>query len=179
MKKLNEKDFTNEIYNFLVEMFPKYAISIGKNLLYKIIIDEDGRVSPKKTLEPARGSFAFQTDVLISNTVPLVAIEIKYNSLSTHDILTYSTKALKHKEIYPYLRYGLIVGNKERISRKFFTHNSGFDFALAIMNLDQEREKLYEIIQKQIRSSELYLELLRENRVKYFESNIKIKWKDL
>ena len=26
--------------------------------------------------------------------------------LSTHDVLTYSAKATRHKQVYPYLRYG-------------------------------------------------------------------------
>ena len=51
--------------------------------------------------------------------------------ITTHDVLTYSTKARKHKQVYPYLRYGLVIGSVERIPRRFFTHNEGLDFCVA------------------------------------------------
>jgi len=47
--------------------------------------------------------------------LPFVVIETKYGSFSTHDVLIYSTKALKHKEIYPYIRYGFVVGGIDEI----------------------------------------------------------------
>jgi hypothetical protein len=97
----------------------KYEIHIenGRNLLYKVILDGNLEYRPKNPNNPKRGSLAFQTDLLISyrknkRNIPIVAIETKFDSLSTHDILTYSAKAQKHKEIYPYLRYGLVIGKK-------------------------------------------------------------------
>ena len=41
-------------------------------------------------------------------SIPLVVMKIKFGRFKTHDVLTYSAKALKHKEIYPCLRYGLV-----------------------------------------------------------------------
>jgi hypothetical protein len=46
-------------------------------------------------------------------------------------VLTYSTKARRHKQVYPYLRYGLVVGNIEEIPWRFFAHNEGLDFCVA------------------------------------------------
>ncbi len=43
-------------------------------------------------------------------------------SLTTHDVLTYSTKARRHKQIYPYLRYGLLVSTETSVPRRFFIH---------------------------------------------------------
>ncbi|MBC7081821.1 MAG: hypothetical protein H5T44_06250 [Thermoplasmatales archaeon] len=65
-----------------------------------MIVNEDLKFElPQK---PKRGRLAFQNDILIKKgDLPLVVIEAKYNSLTTHDILVYSTKALKHKEVYP------------------------------------------------------------------------------
>ena len=90
-------------------------------------------VNPK---QPMRGQSAFQTDLCVfeelsdGTDIPRVVMEFK-RTLSTHDVLTYSTKATKHKQVYPYLRYGLVVGSIERIPGRFFTHNEGLDFCLA------------------------------------------------
>ena len=90
--------------------------------------------------------------------LPLVVIELKVGRFSTHDVLIYSTKAIKHKEVYPYLRYGLVIGEKAKIDKRFFTHNMGFDFAIAIDNLKNKDEELVEMIQTQLRASEDMLE---------------------
>jgi hypothetical protein len=58
-----------------------------------------------------------------------VVLEFK-TSMTTHDILTYSTKAEKHKTIYPYLRYGLVASQNAHIPGRFFTHNEGIDFCI-------------------------------------------------
>ena len=62
--------------------------------------------------------------------IPRVVLEFK-PGLSTHDILTYTTKARKHKQVYPYLRYGLVASKERRVTGKFFTHNEALDFYLA------------------------------------------------
>ena len=76
----------------------------NENLLYKLFIDARGKLSPSNFDNPKRGQLAFQIDILIkkkSNNVPLVVIEIKYGGFYTHQVLIYSTKALKYKEVYP------------------------------------------------------------------------------
>lgn len=37
---------------------------------------------------------------------------------SSHDVLLYSSKAAKHKSIYPYLRYGSVVFRLEALGRR-------------------------------------------------------------
>jgi len=91
-----------------------------------VIINENFKFEPNKPRKPKRGSYAFQTDLLIirkNNKLPLVVLETKYGGFSTHDVLTYSSKAQKHKEVYPYLRYGLVVGGTDKITNNFFIHN--------------------------------------------------------
>jgi hypothetical protein len=107
----------------------------GAALLYQVTVNNQLElvIDPKK---PVRGQSAFQTDLCIfekvSNGVeiPRVVMEFK-PGLSTHDVLTYSTKARKHKQVYPYLRYGLIIGDEETIPGRFFTHNEALDFCVA------------------------------------------------
>ena len=87
---------------------------------------------------------------------------MKYGNFTTHDVLTYSTKALKHKGVYPYLRYGFVVGGRRTITNKFFTHNEGFDFALAMTKPDEASlSKLLEIIKKQITNAESLLNMFK------------------
>jgi hypothetical protein len=62
--------------------------------------------------------------------IPRVVLEFK-TRLSTHDVITYSAKARRHKQIYPYLRYGVIVERKKTIPKRFFVHNEALDFCVA------------------------------------------------
>ena len=131
---MNETEFKEKLQEKLQEKLEKAGVKVerNKNLIYKVIVNEELVFEPNTPKDPKRGSYAFQTDLLITkqtNDLPLVVIETKYGGFSTHDILTYSTKAQKHKEVFPFIRYGLLVGGTEKITNKFFIHNVGFDFA--------------------------------------------------
>ena len=116
---------------------PPLSIDRGKALLYAVTVDNNMAltVDPK---HPVRGDSAFQTDLCVfetktvpSNTangpksddvlIPRVVLEFK-SGISTHDVLTYSAKARKHKQVYPYLRYGLV----ESWPRLFGQRPAGF-----------------------------------------------------
>jgi hypothetical protein len=170
---MTEEQFSDQLQHFLENKFEGYQIVKGKSLLYKLIVDPDGEIKPRDVSNPSRGQYAFQTDLLIrNNKVPLVVVELKYGGFSTHDVLTYSSKALKHKEVYPYLRYGFVVGRQENIDKKFFTHNVGFDFALMINNLKAGCEQLRLILERQIGVAEKTIKILKGNRVSRFESYV-------
>ena len=181
-RKRSEKQFTQGIVRHLRrELGAVYEIGTGAkaNLLYKLIIVPGITIKPEKWGKPARAQYAFQTDVLITRKrdhTPLVVIEIKFGGFSTHDVLTYSSKALKHKEIYPYLRYGFMVGDQKQLDWKFFTHNTGFDFALAIGSGYTSRQKdlLTAMIKNQIKIAKRLTEIVQKNRelVKSYETTI-------
>lgn len=189
---MNEKDFTEIIYRELENSLVNsgYIVSIYENLLYKLIIDDKGELQPHNFKSPARGQYAFQTDIVIKKRIaekkeeelyiPLVVIEIKYGSLTTHDVLTYSAKALKHKDIYPYLRYGLVLGGLKSIPNRFFVHNQGFDFALALEINDKDKltdsRLLNNVIVEQLKASEMLLELISKvnNNPKQFMNKLEI-----
>lgn len=112
--------------------------------------------------------------------LPLVVCELKYKKeggFTTHDVLTYSTKAIKHKEVYPYLRYGFIAGNTGTLTNKFFTHNAGFDFAMAMTKLNRTvLEKFVDIVRNQIENAESLLNLLTDkNRTTVFNTRLELK----
>lgn len=160
----------------------KYSFKENMNLIYKVIISENLEYEPNDPKNPKRGRYAFQTDItIVENNLPLVIIETKYGDFTSHDVLTYSTKALKHKEIYPYIRYGLVVGGKDRIDNKFFTHNVGFDFAIALREINEtdfdetDLGRLNKIIKAQLKSAKRLLDIFADKKgVKEFNSIIKV-----
>ena len=170
---LNEHEFARRLRNCLERQLPGYKVVVGEPLLYKLIVDGRGKVKPSDINHPVRGQLAFETDVLIKNeSVPLVVAETKLGRFTTHDVLTYSAKARSHKNVYPYLRYGLVVGAKEKIDTRFFTHNRDFDFAVAISDADAAEGELKEIITKQLRIAEGLISVLDGAEVRRFESTI-------
>ena len=91
---------------------PPLSIERGKALLYQVTVNNHLKVTvePRK---PKRGQSAFQTDLCVFEEVevledherikvPRVVMEFKWG-LSTHDVLIYSAKATRHKQVYPYL----------------------------------------------------------------------------
>ena len=171
---MNEKQFVDQISKIIQNELPKkYTISTYCNLIYKLFINQNGEIEPSNIENPVRGQNSFQTDLLIKRgNIPVIVIEAKYGSLTTHDILTYSNKSLKHKEVYPHIRYGLIVGDMQYLPNRFFTHNSGFDFAYATKKL-QDSDVFARIIYKQIETYELMTNVLSK-RIKKYETTINV-----
>jgi len=125
----------------------------GANLLYQVTVDNHLKLNVK-IKDPKRGQSAFQTDLCVfeeidSDTkIPRVVLEFKAR-LTTHDVLTYSSKARKHKQVYPYLRYGLVIGSETTIPGRFFTHNESLDFCVAAASYKANR--LHELFAKLLR----------------------------
>ena len=122
----------------------KAVVKRGANLLYQLYLDQKLDLAVSDTRSPARGSSAFQTDICIFELLngvefPRVAIEFK-PKITTHDILTYSAKAGKHKKIYPCLRYGLLASELGSIPGRFFIHNDNLDFFIAAKKYSSEAE---------------------------------------
>jgi hypothetical protein len=113
----------------------------GASLLYQVGVDNRLKLT-SNPLDPRRGRGAFQTDLCIFDqidvdiAIPRIVLEFKVR-LTTHDVLTYSAKAAKHKQVYPYLRYGLILSGNERVPSRFYRHNEGLDFCIAVGGLSR------------------------------------------
>lgn len=125
-------------------------IQRGVALLYQITVNNklEVKTNPKK---PMRGQLAFQTDLCVLEeldldiNIPRIVMEFK-SCLSTHDVLIYSAKAKKHKQIYPYLRYGIVIGSEPKVPDRFFIHNEALDFCVAAASYKKNR--LHEIFAK-------------------------------
>jgi hypothetical protein len=112
-------------------------------LLYELKVSDSLEImDPERVKHPARGTSAFQTDLCVFETLksgarlPRVVVEFK-TRVTTHDILTYSAKATRHKRIYPYLRYGLIASMESIVPGRAFTHNEALDFVFASSGLSK------------------------------------------
>lgn len=128
-------------------------------ILYKVAVDNEMRLTVDP-LSPKRGQSAFQTDLCVFEKkdggieIPRVVIEFK-PGITTHDVLTYSTKAGKHKQVYPYLRYGLLISRLETIPNRVYAHNDFLDFVVCAGGIPENRlHQLFEnLLKKEIEAS--------------------------
>lgn len=173
----SEHEIAVQVRNVLAQhLSPEYQVHQGKNILYRIEVDAFGKVS-HDGLDARRGKYAFQTDILVTKgEIPLVVVELKSGLFSSHDVITYSWKAERHKQVYPYLRYGFAVVGIEILGRRFVTHNEGFDFAVALPGPAGIENDLLAIVRRQIVSAERMIDLMRSSRIKLrrYEQNIEI-----
>lgn len=142
------------------------SIKRGEPLLYQVTVDNELRLTVKPE-NPRRGNSAFQTDLCVFERkssgvdIPRVVLEFK-GGITTHDVLTYSAKARKHKQVYPYLRYGILMSEEASVPGRVFTHNESLDFALAVRNFKMHRlhEILASTIEAEVQASRLLEEIM-------------------
>ena len=115
----------------------------GAALLYQVTVDN--QLSQTVNVKhPVRGNSAFQTDLCVFEqksedvSIPRVVMEFK-TGISTHDVLTYSAKATKHKQVYPYLRYGIVASAIATVPGRLFTHNESLDFCACVEGLEGKK----------------------------------------
>jgi len=163
-KKQNEKLFVEKFIKAINSRLDKSKFELieGRNLFYELTVNREQELQLGKIEDQIRGKSAYQTDVIvfekkIRKDFPLIVFEFKQNP-STHDIIVYSTKARKHKQIYPWLRYGMLICGTDNIPiRKFIKHNEFLDFCFSVRRMfedekidDVEAEKIINFIQSEI-----------------------------
>src|SRR5205823_863741 len=90
-------------------------------------------------------------------------------SVSTHDALTYSSKAATHKQVHPYLRYGFLAGEREHyaIPGRLVKHGAYFDFMVtwcASKPTKAESKAFCRLIIDEVKASRRLQDLLTTNR---------------
>jgi hypothetical protein len=117
------------------------------------------------TTEPAvTDPRKYQTDLLIgerideSDWVPRVVVECKLGTVTTHDALTYSAKAATHKNIHPYLRYGIVIGaHSGPVPVRLVRHGHQFDFMFTLASKGfaaAEFDQLIRLLNEEVRASQ-------------------------
>ena len=102
---------------------------------------------------------------------PRVVIEAKINSINTHDAITYSQKAASHRAIHPYLRYGLMLGNRGRypLPGRLYRHGQNFDFMIsfaAFKPTTEEMKRFVKLLRAEVKASRAMERIVYESRKK-------------
>ena len=119
----------------------------------------------------------YETDLLISesfpggNVRPIIIIEAKIRRVTTHDAITYSQKALAHKQVHPYLRYGIILGSRKHypLPGRLFRHGTAFDFMQSFRDFqptDMEWKSFIKILWQEAENSRLLYDVIFNSRAK-------------
>lgn len=121
-------------------------------------------------------TISFETDLLVyeknESIKPRIIIESKINRVSTHDAITYSYKAQTHKNVTPYIRYGIMMGNRKHypLPGRLFRHGTNFDFMITFRDFTlslEERGAFINLIKKEISYSRSIEKMIYESRSKY------------
>lgn len=151
---------------------PSLTIGTGQRLPYSLEIrGYDKSDAPQKSL------MSYQTDLLIRETSkdgswkPRLIVEVKIESVSTHDAITYSQKAAAHKNLHPYLRYGFLIGgNKEAsLPGRLIRHGLEFDFMVSWTSLEpsvSEVRGLAKLILDEVEASRSLESIVFDTRAK-------------
>jgi len=171
---MSEVDFASTFADSVRDYLPRgIEIATKKSLLYAISFDDTGKLQlgVNKAREPVRGGgMGFEQDILIfertrgneTSIVPRVVLEVKVRSVTTHDAIVYSEKARRIRNIYPFVRYGLILGNSDCIPGRVLRLGQEFDFILTSSGSTRQPEVslLMRIIKREIETSRLLGKLL-------------------
>jgi hypothetical protein len=137
-------------------------VETGRRLPYAVHVSKYQGTTNQPVVDKPHG---YQTDLLISERLddgedwtPRVVVEFKLRSVTTHDALTYSAKAATHKNVHPYLRYGIVVGNYAGpVPRRLVRHGHQFDFMLTLPSrrlTDEGRNQLVRLLRAEVRASQ-------------------------
>ncbi len=131
---------------------------------------------------PVYNTMKYETDILVYESKndqlykPRVVIETKIKSITTHDAITYSHKAMTHKYVHPYLRYGIFLGKRDNypLPGRLFRHGAHFDFMLSWREFNPEPiewDSLKKVIVSEIDASRKLEDMIfnsrNKNRNKY------------
>ncbi len=171
---MSENDWTKSICDRLKPILKERSLECES--LQKIPYSQEIVKYSDKWEPEFENPICFETDLVIyeinnGNIIPRVIIEAKLGRVSTHDAITYSYKAEKHKNITPHLRYGIMIGEREHYSLpgRLFRHGTNFDFMFCFVGTEPSKEEwcaFIDMILKEVDYSQLMDEMLHNNRSK-------------
>ncbi len=116
----------------------------------------------------------YETDLLVierrdDRWTPRVVVEAKLRTVTTHDAITYSQKAATHKQVHPYLRYGIFLGNRRDfpLPGRLFRHGAHFDFMLSWVGLVPTRAEsstFVDVLAEEVEASRTLEEVIFNSR---------------
>jgi hypothetical protein len=126
---------------------------------------------------PEPKTIGYETDLAVIQKVqdqrwkPRVVVEAKLGSITTHDAITYSQKAAAHREVHPYLRYGIMLGDRQHypLPGRLYRHGTQFDFMISFRGTEPSEAELttfVEVLQAEVAASRILEKILYESRRK-------------
>ena len=171
---MKENDWTKEICENLSaqNLGENIYIDVLKKIPYAFEISsfsEDWEIAPD-----AFDETVFETDMVVyekrgEKVIPRVIVESKVGTVTTHDAITYSQKAMYHKNVIPFVRYGIMLGARETypLPGRLFRHGTHFDFLFSFVDYKpttKENDTFVEMIKKEIEYSRQIEEILTNSR---------------
>lgn len=124
---MTEDQFAKLLVDGMKSRLKPHSVERKRALLYDLSFDHRGSIAmgvDPDTGTPIRGhGRGFEQDILVfddvadgdTSVVPRVVAEVKWGSVTTHDVIVYSEKADRIRRVYPYVRYGFVLGGMRRI----------------------------------------------------------------
>jgi hypothetical protein len=172
---MTESQFTKQLIAHLSARITDAKVGSKISVLYEMPIDDDGAVHmgvDADSGEPIRGGgTGFEQDILVyeakatggTSIIPRVIVEVKYKRVTTHDAIVYSYKADCIKRIYPFCRYGMVIGDAKNIPGRVLRHGRGFDFivAMAYPLVPRQVDEICSIVGEELAASRCYGVVMR------------------
>jgi len=174
---MSEKQWVKSIYQKIEKelrlLNDNIRVSESKRLPYSneiLLYDEKDQPTEVNQLK-------YETDILIYELLdentwkPRIIIEAKINKITTHDAITYSQKAMTHKNVHPYLRYGILVGNRGDypLPGRLFRYGQYFDFMQSWKLFDADKSEwdgLIGVLKLEFEASRTLEEIIFNSRSK-------------
>ena len=142
---MKEDEFADTLAKRLKPILAPHQVARKRSLIYDLSFDDRGVVTlgvDPDTGEPIRGrGRGFEQDILVfdagaedsqTSVVPRIVAEVKFGRVNTHDVIVYSEKADRIRRVYPYVRYGFILGGMPHIPPRVLRLGQRFDFIAAL-----------------------------------------------
>lgn len=150
--------FIDELDKSIKGIFSNLYVEAGRKLPYAFEITEYRNDNTHNV-----SHLEYETDILIYEQFeecwkPRIIIEGKLSKINTHDAITYSQKAETHKNVHPYLRYGILMGKRFHypLPGRLFRHGQNFDFMISWVDnapTDEEWDDLMNLIKLEYQAS--------------------------
>lgn len=192
---VTEKEWAKTIRDLLIEKLDpkgeKYWIEVEVPLCFNCNLNSDFR-NVRETDNSIRNidiknanAQTWNVDLLIAEKIknkneikliPRVVLEAKYNDINLHGPITYNYNAGLHKQLYPGLKYGFIIGNYSKdikresdISKQLISQGNNFDF-IFVFNKSilskKEEDKFIGVVENNIKTARSLANFLSEKTTK-------------
>ena len=171
---MKENDWTKSICELLQKhgLGDNICVDVLKKIPYAFEIssfNEEWEVDAESFDETS-----FETDLVVyekvdGKIIPRVIIEAKVGTVTTHDAITYSHKAMYHKNVIPFVRYGIMLGDRETypLPGRLFRHGTNFDFLFSFTDYEPSEKEIstfIDMLKREITYSRQIEEILSNSR---------------